>query len=170
VLVDLFAVDKVINLGVAGAIDKSLKIGDVVISSEAVYHDFDTTALGDKPGEISRMDTSIFPADHELIDAAEQSVISLGLKPLIGRVASGDKFIASVYDKAMISGLFSPACCEMEGAAVAHTCYLNKIPFVILRVISDNANDGGNVDYDEFFREAADFGATVAQDMLKRLA
>jgi adenosylhomocysteine nucleosidase len=170
VLVDMYAVDCIINVGVAGALDKSLTIGDIVISSDAVQHDFDTSALGDEPGVISRMDISVFPADEGLVNLAKDTVESLGYPVYIGRVASGDQFVSSDEVKAKIKKLFNASCCEMEGAAVAHTCYLNKIPFVILRVISDNANDGGNVDYDEFFREAADFGATVAQDMLKRLA
>lgn len=169
VLVDLFAVDMVINLGVAGAINPSLNIGDVVISSEALYHDFDTTALGDAPGYISRMDTSVFPASEELIELAKQSVEELGVNYIVGRIASGDKFIASVYDKAMITQLFGADCCEMEGAAIAHTCFLNKIPFVVLRVISDSANNDSNIDYPAFFKEAADFGAAVLQSMLKKI-
>lgn len=83
VLIDIFAVDSVINVGVAGAIDRTLKVGDIVISSDAIQHDFDTSALGDEPGYISRMDTSIFAADINLIDAATDAVEELGLVPNI---------------------------------------------------------------------------------------
>ena len=124
VLIDIFAVDSVINVGVAGAIDRTLKVGDIVISSDAIQHDFDTSALGDEPGYISRMDTSIFAADINLIDAATDAVEELGLVPNIGRIASGDQFIADLDSKHRIQTLFNPLCCEMEGAAIAQTLLL----------------------------------------------
>ena len=108
VLIDIFAVDSVINVGVAGAIDRTLKVGDIVISSDAIQHDFDTSALGDEPGYISRMDTSIFAADINLIDAATDAVEELGLVPNIGRIASGDQFIADLDSKHRIQ-TFQPS-------------------------------------------------------------
>ena len=166
VLIDIFAVDSVINVGVAGAIDRTLKVGDIVISSDAIQHDFDTSALGDEPGYISRMDTSIFAADINLIDAATDAVEELGLVPNIGRIASGDQFIADLDSKHRIQTLFNPLCCEMEGAAFAQACYLNKIPFVILRVMSDTADGDGNVDYAQFFRESAKTAGNIVNNML----
>ena len=157
VLIDIFAVDSVINVGVAGAI---------VISSDAIQHDFDTSALGDEPGYISRMDTSIFAADINLIDAATDAVEELGLVPNIGRIASGDQFIADLDSKHRIQTLFNPLCCEMEGAAIAQACYLNKIPFVILRVMSDTADGDGDVDYEQFFRESAKTAGNIVNNML----
>ena len=166
VLIDIFAVDSVINVGVAGAIDRTLKVGDIVISSDAIQHDFDTTALGDEPGYISRMDTSIFAADINLVDAATDAVEKLGLTPNIGRIASGDQFIADTDTKHRIQNLFNPLCCEMEGAAIAQACHLNKIPFVILRVMSDTADGDGNVDYEQFFRESAKTAGKIVNNML----
>lgn len=168
VLIDLYAVDSIINVGVAGAIDKSLTIGDIVVSTDAVHHDFDTSALGDEPGVISRMDVSAFPADEELVNLAKETIESLGYPVFVGRVASGDVFVADPEVKAKIKNLFSPVCCEMEGAAIAHTCYLNKIPFVIIRAISDNADDGG-VDYERFFRESALKAASIINKMLEKM-
>ena len=158
VLIDIFAVDSVINVGVAGAIDRTLKVGDIVISSDAIQHD--------EPGYISRMDTSIFAADINLIDAATDAVEELGLVPNIGRIASGDQFIADLDSKHRIQTLFNPLCCEMEGAAIAQACYLNKIPFVILRVMSDTADGDGDVDYEQFFRESAKTAGNIVNNML----
>ncbi len=169
VLIDLYAVDCIINVGVAGALDRSLTIGDIVISSDTVYHDFDTTVLGDEPGVISRMDESFFPADEGLVKLAKDTVEALGYPVCIGRVASGDRFVASSEEKAKIKSLFKAVCCEMEGAAIAHTSYLNRIPFVILRVISDNADDGGNVDYERFFRESALKAASILKKMIEAI-
>ena len=166
VLIDIFAVDSVINVGVAGAIDRTLKVGDIVISSDAIQHDFDTSALGDEPGYISRMDTSIFAADINLIDAATDAVEELGLVPNIGRIVSGDQFIADLDSKHRIQTLFNPLCCEMEAAAIAHVLFLYKIPFVILRVMSDTADCDGDVDYEQFFRESAKTAGNIVNNML----
>jgi adenosylhomocysteine nucleosidase len=169
VLIDLYAVDCIINVGVAGAVDKSLTIGDIVVSSDAVQHDFDTTALGDEPGVISRMDESVFAADEQLVNLAKETVESLGYPVCVGRVASGDQFVASPEVKSKIKSLFKPVCCEMEGAAIAHACYLNRIPFVILRAISDNADDSGDVDYERFFRESALKAASIIKKMVEKI-
>lgn len=112
------------------------------------------------------MDTSIFAADINLIDAATDAVEELGLVPNIGRIASGDQFIADLDSKHRIQTLFNPLCCEMEGAAIAQACYLNKIPFVILRVMSDTADGDGNVDYAQFFRESAKTAGNIVNNML----
>jgi adenosylhomocysteine nucleosidase len=169
VLVDMYAVDCIINVGVAGALDKSLTIGDIVISSDAVQHDFDTSALGDEPGVISRMDISVFPADEGLVNLAKDTVESLGYPVYVGRVASGDQFVSSDEVKARIKKMFNASCCEMEGAAVAHAAYLNKIPFVVIRAISDNADDSGDVDYDRFFRESALKAASIIKKMIEKI-
>ena len=169
VLIDLYAVDCIINVGVAGALDKSLTIGDIVVSSDAMYHDFDTSPLGDEPGIISRMDVSSFDADEQLVKLAKETVESLGYPVCVGRVASGDQFVASPEVKSRIKSLFKPVCCEMEGAAIAHTCHLNKIPFVILRAISDNADDSGDVDYERFFRESALKAASIIKKMIENI-
>lgn len=169
VLIDLFAVDSVINVGVAGAIDKNVKIGDIVISSDAVQHDFDTSALGDEPGFISRMDTSVFTADAELVEAAKKAVTDIGFPVYVGRVASGDQFVCDPVVKDRIAQLFNPLCCEMEGAAIAHACHLNKVPFVIIRAISDNAEEGSDINYERFFRESAVTAGRIIKNMVAEI-
>jgi adenosylhomocysteine nucleosidase len=170
VLVDMFAVDAIINTGVAGAISGKLKIGDVVVSTDAMYHDFDTTACGDEPGIISRMGTSFFPADADLIDKAIQSAEELGLNAVAGRIATGDQFISNQERKDEIRNLFSPLCCEMEGAAIAHAAYLNMIPFVIIRAISDNANENSDVNFETFFRDVAVKSAEIVKKVIEKIA
>lgn len=169
VLIDLFAVDAIINVGVAGAMDPNVKIGDIVISSDAIQHDFDTSALGDEPGFISRMDTSVFVADTELVEVAKKVVEDIGFPVYVGRVASGDQFVSDPQVKERINSLFNPICCEMEGAAIAHACYLNKIPFVIIRAISDNAEEGSDVNYERFFRESAVTAGRIIKNMIVEL-
>lgn len=156
VLIDLYGVDYVINVGVAGAVDRDLDIGDIVISKDAVQHDMDVTALGDEIGVIPRMDTSVFMADDYLLSIAQNVVNRTEGKNIVfGRIASGDQFIADNDRKSFIRNNFKAHCAEMEGAAVSHTCYLNKVPFLIIRGISDKADDSADVNYDEFFKKVA---------------
>lgn len=169
VLIDLYAVDYIINMGVAGAISKELNIGDIVISSDTVQHDFDTTACGDEIGVISRMNESFFKADDALIELARESAEKSERPVYIGRVASGDKFIATTEEKNKIWSNFKAMCCEMEGAAIAHACYLNKIPFVIIRVISDKAEEGTSINYDTFFKESAIVASKIVNNMVEGL-
>jgi MTA/SAH nucleosidase len=169
ILIDLFAVDKIINVGVAGGMADGMKVGDIAISTEAMYHDFDTSPLGDEPGYISGMDTSVFNADYIMIDAAENAVKELDLPYFKGRVVSGDQFIGDSVTKNRIKSMYNPVCCEMEGAAIAHTCYLNNVPFVIIRAISDNADDSGDVNYEEFSTQAAITAAKIIKNMVSRV-
>lgn len=169
VLTDLFAVDKIINTGVAGGMADGMKVGDIVISKEAMYHDFDTSPLGDEPGYISGIDKSEFSADESLIIAAENAVKEIGCNYYIGKVVSGDQFVADSSLKNRIKELFNPMCCEMEGAAIAHACYLNKIPFVVIRAISDNADDDGDVNYEEFSTKSAIIAAEIIKNMVSNI-
>lgn len=169
VLIDHYAVDTIINTGVAGAIEKELKIGDIVISADACQHDFDTSACGDEIGEISGIGESYFKADDELIKRAYSAVEKLGYTAHIGRIASGDQFVNSSEVKERIWKLFKAKCCEMEGAAIAHTCYLNKIPFLVIRVISDTADEGTSVNFETFCEEAANKASEVVSSMIEGL-
>lgn len=172
-LIDLFAVDCVINTGVAGAIHKDLKIGDIVISTEAVQHDFDCTALGYPVGEIPWMDKSIFAADESLLDiakkAAEELSAETGCGVYAARIASGDMFVAGRDKKHQIWKTVSAYCAEMEGAAIAQACTLNKVPFIIIRSISDNADDSGPSDFDSFMRKAAKISQELAERIVDSL-
>ena len=170
VLIDHFSVDCVINIGVAGAVYKELNIGDVVISTDALQHDMDVSALGDPVGTIPRMEESRFKADKELIALAEEAGEALeNHKIFKGTVASGDQFIASSEAKNRIWNLFGAYCAEMEGAAVAHVCYLNKMPYVVIRSISDKADEGADISYDEFTKIAAKNSSIILEGMLKNM-
>lgn len=169
VLVDHFAVDYIINTGVAGAIYKELAIGDIVISADAVQHDMDTSVFGDAIGTIPRMPESIFKADEELIKIAMEAgtTLSSHAKIILGRIASGDQFISTTEGKNKIWNTVKGYCAEMEGGAIAHTCYLNKIPFVIIRSISDNADKQAEMSYEEFVSVAAQNSAELVEKMLQ---
>lgn len=170
VLIDHFAVDCVINVGVAGAIYKELNIGDVVVSSDALQHDMDVSALGDPVGTIPRMAESRFKADSELIEKAVEAGNALeGHKVFTGTVASGDQFIASAEAKNRIWNNFKAYCAEMEGAAIAHVCYLNKMPFVIIRSISDKADEQADMSFEEFTKIAAKNSSVILEGMLNNI-
>ncbi len=149
ILIDMYAVDYIINIGFARALSGELTNGDIVISNDAFYHDFDTVYLGVPKGEIYRMDESFFKADPELIEMASNAASDAGKKFVVGRVASGDKFISDFAERNEIKNEFKAVCVEMEGAAIAHTCYLNKIPFVIICLIFDESfgvdSNSGNI-------------------------
>lgn len=168
-----FGVEKIINTGIAGAIQENLHIHDMVVSTDAVYHDMDATAFGYEPTEIPQMHTSAFDADEKMIAAAEkafaQSESAKKYKLIRGRIASGDQFISYAEQKEHIEEICSPACVEMEGAAIAHACFLNQIPFVILRCISDNADDSYEVTYSFNEKIASEECASVVLKMLEFL-
>lgn len=167
ILIDRFAVDKVINIGVAGAIYHDLKIGDIVISSDAVQHDMDTSEFGDPIGVIPRMKESYFKADPFLISTAKKAAQKItGISVIEGRVASGDQFIASTEGKERIWSNVGGYCAEMEGAAIAQVCYLNQVGFVLIRSISDNAGDGSTMDYQQFVTIAANNAGTLLYEMI----
>ena len=161
------------NTGIAGAAASSLGVFDVVVSTDAMYHDVDATLFGYKPCEIPQMDTYCFPADKNLISAAEKAFAKTDAakkyRLLKGRVASGDQFIANGEKKRRIKSLCDPACIEMEGAAIAHTCYLSDVPFVIIRAMSDAADDNGGeaIAFNE--KAAAEESAAIVIEMMKLL-
>lgn len=158
IMIDNFDIDCIINTGVAGGLNPQLNIGDIVISLDAVEHDFDTTAFGDPMGYISRMgmDNAFFKADKNLINIAKKAAESINnINIFVGTVASGDQFISSKEAKDKIKNNFNAYCAEMEGAAIAHTCYINKIPFVIIRAISDKADEKADISFEEFTDLAA---------------
>lgn len=156
ILVDVYKVTAVINTGVAGGLYEKLNVGDIVISSDVVQHDMDATGFGYKPGQIPRMDAFSFPADKDLVKLAEQSckIVNSDIQCFVGRVATGDQFISSNEKKQWIIDNFQAYCAEMEGGAMAQTAYLNKVPFVVIRAISDKADNSATVTYEEFEKQA----------------
>ena len=165
-----FGVTHLVNTGIAGSLCADLDIGDLVVSQDAMYHDVDAVAFGYPMGKVPGMDVTAFPADDTLIGyafAAAEAVNPGHTK--IGRVASGDQFVASKGVKDRIVDLTRGLCTEMEGAAIAQTAYRNNIPFVILRAISDKADDSAEMDYPTFERIAAHRCAAVTQALAKHL-
>lgn len=171
-LIIQFNVTHIINTGIAGAVAHGLNVFDFVVSTDALYHDMDASGFGYKAGEIPQMECSDFPADKAMAEAAQSVFESLpefhNHSLVLGRIASGDQFISSTDAKARIARLFAPACVEMEGAAVAHVCYVNSIPFVIVRCISDTADDGGEAMYSFNEEEAAALSGRLAVSLLGR--
>jgi adenosylhomocysteine nucleosidase len=171
VLIDHFAVDAIVFTGVAGALKEQLNIGDIVISTSAMYHDIDASPLGFERGIIPMFEhTSDFPADDKLVKLAESAAAELShLNVIKGKVLSGDQFIADGDLVAQYEKQFNGACIEMEGAAVAHTAFLNSIPFVIIRSISDKANGKADVNFVEFTKIASEHSSFIVQQMLNKL-
>lgn len=156
ILVDCFGVNLLINTGVAGSLDNRIDIGDIVLSTQAQQHDMDVSALGDPVGIIPRMEESVFKADAELVEAAKAACEKANpdIHCFLGKVVSGDQFIASGEKKNWLVEQFQGTCAEMEGAAMAQVAYLNEIPFLIIRAISDKADNSGQEDYAVFAKKA----------------
>lgn len=159
---------RLVFTGVAGGIDPELKVGDVVISSDAVQHDVDVTGLGYEPGEVPGSGVN-WQADAQLVQAAAAAAGELEVRVLVGRVASGDTFVASAELTQRLRRDFGAACAEMEGAAVAQICHRWGAPFVIIRSISDSADHAAQTDFRAFTEVAAANADTVVRGLLRRL-
>jgi adenosylhomocysteine nucleosidase len=152
ILADLYHVTAIINTGVAGALRNEIDIADIVLSTETLEHDMDATGFGYEPGVIPRMESSVFRADVRLLklakDVCAEALPEVGVHT--GRIVTGDQFISDNEKKAWLVKKFEGYCTEMEGAAIAHTAYLNQIPFLIIRAISDKADHSAEMAYSIF--------------------
>lgn len=171
ILADIFHVTHVINTGVAGSLNAGLDIGDIVISRDAIHHDMDVTIFGYQLGEVPQMGCREFAADDHLITLAQESCarVNPDIHAIIGRVVSGDQFISSKDVKERLISNFQGDCAEMEGASIAHGAHLNQIPFVIIRAISDKADDSAEMDYPTFERAAARHSVLLVEDMVAHI-
>lgn len=171
ILADLFQVTHIINTGVAGSLNPALDIGDILISADVLHHDVDATVFGYAPGEVPQLGCRSFAADQALIRLAQQACAAMNppLHTLVGRVVSGDQFISDKAVKQRLIHTFRGDCTEMEGASIAHTAYLNNLPFVIIRAISDKADDSAEMDYPTFERQAAHHCANLVQSFVELL-
>ena len=156
VLVDRFGVEAIVNTGIAGSLRAEINMGDIVRSTDSVQHDMDATGFGYPAGQIPRMDTFAFPADEKLLNLAKECCarVNPDIQTFTGRVVSGDQFISDKGKKQWLTETFDGSCTEMEGAAIAQVCYLNHIGCLIIRAISDKADDSANMDYQEFEAKA----------------
>lgn len=171
ILIDEYGVDTLINTGVAGSLDAKIDIGDIVLSSEAQQHDMDVSALGDPVGTIPRMNESIFKADKELVQLAKAACEKANpdIHCYVGKVVSGDQFIASAEKKDFLIDTFHGMCAEMEGAAMAQVAYLNQIPFLIIRAISDKADNSGHEDYSVFAKKAIVHSVQLLEELYRSI-
>ena len=165
-----FNVKSLINIGVAGGVSKDIYPGDIVIGDTYVQHDVDASVFGDKIGQIPRMDVYDFKADEKLLNLAKEAAKNVPeVKTYVGRIVSGDQFIADSNKVKSLDEEFNAKAVEMESAAIAQVAYLNKIPFVIIRSISDNANNGAHMDYKEFIPVGVKNSTSILKSMFENM-
>ncbi len=171
ILADKFNVGVLINTGIAGSLDAAINIGDMVISTDLVEHDMDATIFGDPLGQVPRMDTFSFPADRELMEKAvtANKEANPDIQTFTGRIVSGDQFVSSAEVKAKLVEHFQAKCTEMEGAAIAHAAYLNHISCVIIRAISDKADNSATMDYPTFEKKAIEHSVRLVRNLLPQI-
>jgi len=171
ILIDKFQPDYVVNTGSAGGFDASLKVGDIVISSEVRYHDVDLTAFGYEIGQLPANPAAYIP--HEaLVTAAKHAVIQndASINTLVGLITTGDTFMTKEDDIAKARANFpTMAAVEMEGAAIAHTCHQFKVPFVIIRSLSDIAGKESPTSFDKYLETASVNSSQVVINMINSL-
>lgn len=156
----------IINTGVAGTLTDALSIGSIAVSSAMVQHDMDTSAIGDPVGLISGINIIEIPADAKLSARLSACADEMNIKTVTGVIASGDQFVASSERKAFITDHFSAIACEMEGAAIGQVCYVNQVPFCVLRAISDSADGSSHMDYPVFVKMAAEQSVNLLRRFL----
>ena len=160
--------DAVVVRSGIGKVNAAICAQILVISTDAVHHDMDATIFGDAIGQVPRMDTRTFPADPHLVELAVKANEKANpqIHTFTGRVASGDQFISSGEVKARIVENFQALCTEMEGAGIAHAAYLNKVSYVIIRAISDKADNSATMDYPEFEKQAIAHSVALVKELL----
>ncbi|MDE5864782.1 MAG: 5'-methylthioadenosine/adenosylhomocysteine nucleosidase [Lachnospiraceae bacterium] len=171
ILVDCYKVNAIINTGIAGSLNADIDIGDIVLSTDTLEHDMDAVAFGYPLGQIPRMDTLSFVADERLRTLAKTVCerVNPEVKVFEGRVVSGDQFVSDKNKKNWLVENFAGFCTEMEGAAIAHAAYLNQIPFLIVRAISDKADDSASMDYPAFEAKAIEHSVKLLLALCEEL-
>ena len=158
----------IINTGVAGAIASGIAVGDVLVADKLVQHDMDTSPLGDPKGLISGINKIYFETDERARVLTRNIASDLGIKTATGTVASGDVFVSSSDLKRTIAESFGASACEMEGAAIAHTCFVNATPCCVIRAISDSADEESSMSYQEFLPLAASRSTAITLALVEK--
>lgn len=167
-MIIVFKTEAVINIGVAGGLSKALKVCDIAVADSVVQHDMDTSVFGDPLGFISGLDMVYMECDKKISDELFRASQKLGTVNVErGVIASGDQFISSGEKKKFIVDNFNAVATEMEGAAIGQVCAVNKIPFGVLRAISDSADDGAPMSFEEFTVKAVKNSISIIIDFLK---
>lgn len=169
IMADRFAPSCILNTGIAGTLSPELHIGDIAIADRVMQHDMDTSALGDEIGMVSRVNRVYFDCDWTLVRLAEETVAEEGWHALRGTVASGDQFVSDRKRKAWIADTFGAIACEMEGGAVGQIGFVNGVKFLVLRVISDEADGSATDDYAAFAVAAAEKCVSVVRRMIVKI-
>lgn len=151
----VYQVDYIVNVGVAGTLSEQLHIGDLAIATKTVQHDMDVSALGAPIGEVCKINVTYFPCDEKLVRKAQAAAKAIGIPYQTGVIATGDQFISSHEQKEILVERFGAISCEMEGGAIGHTCYINKVPYIVLRAMSDEADGGAPDDFEAFAKKSA---------------
>ena len=172
ILIDDFGVDGIINTGVGGSLNAEINIGDIVISTDVVHHDVNAVEFGYALGQIPQMKVFSFPADETFAEKAKAACnrVNPDITVWRGRICSGDQFVSSQEQKDQIIKAFHGWCTEMEGAGIAQTAYLNGVPFIIVRAISDKADNSAYVDYATFEKKAAEHSVRLVEALMSDLA
>ena len=169
ILCSVYGVTHLVNTGIAGSLRAELDIADMVVSTDAMYHDMDVTVFGYAAGQVPGMPLS-YAADETLSGYAFAAAEAVNPgHTRTGRIASGDQFVSGKEQKEKIIEISGAVCTEMEGAAIAHTAWRNNVPFVILRAISDKADDSAEMDYPTFEKIAAHRCAEVTKNLARQL-
>ena len=150
IMIEVLGCTHIVNLGVAGGLAEDVYPLDIVAATDLVQHDVEVTAFGEKLGQIPNLDTFSFEADSHLLSILDRAALKNDISLHKGRIVSGDQFIANQEKVRFLIKEFEAVAVEMEGASIAHVCYLNEIPFLVIRSISDNANNGAGMDFEEF--------------------
>ncbi len=171
ILCDCFQVTHIINTGIAGSLKNEIDIGDIVVSTDVLHHDVDVQVFGYPLGEVPQLGRLSFPTDEHLAQLAVSCCKEANpdISVYRGRIVSGDQFISDKEVKERITKNFQGFCVEMEGASIAHAAYLNHVPFVIIRAISDKADDSAEMDYPAFEKAAAAHSEALVEHMLPRI-
>lgn len=160
IMIDYFKPDLIINSGIAGSLSKKISIGDIVVATDVVQHDMDTTAVGDPLGEIMFNDNEkriFIEADKKVSLALYNACLKVkGVKSIKGKIATGDVFVAAIEKRLLIGKTFDAHACEMEGGALGQVCYRNSVPFGIIRSISDDINQNEFMDFEKFRKLASE--------------
>ena len=169
ILADRYEVSAIVNTGIAGSLDGKIDIGDIVLSTDALQHDMDATNFGYPLGQIPRMEVLSFQADRRLLELARTCCkeVNPDIHVYEGRVVSGDQFVSSQEKKEWLIRNFKGSCTEMEGAAIAQAAYLNEIPFLVIRAISDKADNSATMDYPSFEAQAIAHSVNLMLEMIR---
>lgn len=161
-LIDNFDLDLVINVGTAGSVDNNLDIGDVIVANKLVQHDFDVTPFGRKKGEIENIGEFI-KVDNNLLELFKNINVH------IGGIASGDKFVTDRNEKDNIRNTFNVLCVEMEGASIAQVCFLNKVPFLVIRSITDKLDGSSKIEFENFLENSSKKAANILKTIIRHI-